>query len=123
VADVVLGAEDVGDTGEDLRLVLADPKKFGQGEVGQGRVAGEIDEALKADLLRQPVALGLGALVAPDERGAEDVARSIEHDATMHLAGEADGLDLAAGEFALGHGSGDGLAGSAPPVVWVLLGP
>src|SRR6185437_902445 len=72
---------------------------------------------------RQPVALGLGALVAPDERGAEDVARSIEHDATMHLAGEADGLDLAAGEFALGHGSGDGLAGSAPPVVWVLLGP
>ncbi len=47
----------------------------------------------------------------------------VEHDAAVHLAGEADGLDLVAGEFALGHGSGDGLAGGAPPVVGVLLGP
>ncbi len=75
VADVVLGAEDVGDAGEDLGLVFADPEEFGQGEVGQGGVAGELDEALEADLFRQPVALGLGALVAPDEGGAEDFAR------------------------------------------------
>ncbi len=37
-ADVVLGAEDVGDVGEDLGLVLADPEQLGEGEVGQGGV-------------------------------------------------------------------------------------
>ena len=42
----------------------------------------------------EPVALGLGALIAPDERGAEDFAVGVEHDAAMHLAGEADGFDL-----------------------------
>ena len=42
----------------------------------------------------EPVALGLGALVAPDERGAEDLAVGVEHDAAVHLAGEADGFDV-----------------------------
>ncbi len=75
VADVVLGAEDVGDAGEDFGLVVADPEELGEGEVGQGGVAGELDEAVEADFLGKPVALGLGALVGPDEGGAEDFAR------------------------------------------------
>ena len=44
-ADVVLGAEDVGDAGEDFRLVVAHPEELGEGEVGQGGIAGELDEA------------------------------------------------------------------------------
>ena len=49
VADVVLGAEDVGDAGEDFGLVLADPEELGEGEVGQRGVGGELDESFAAD--------------------------------------------------------------------------
>jgi hypothetical protein len=97
ITDVVLGAEDVGDAGEDFGLVGADPKQFDEREVGQRRVAGELDEPLAADLRLEPVALRLGALIAPDERGAKDFAGGVEHDAAVHLAGEPDGLDLGAG--------------------------
>ena len=93
-ADVVLGAEDVGDLGEDFGLVLADPEELGEGEVGQRGVGDELDDLFVADRVVEPVGLGLGALVAPDERGAKDAAFGVEHDAAVHLAGEADGFDL-----------------------------
>jgi hypothetical protein len=123
VADVVLGAEDVGDAREDLGLVVADPEELGEGEVGERGVTGELDEALEADLFGEPVTLGLRALVGPDEGRAEDFAGRVEHDAAVHLAGEADGFDLGAGDSGGGYDSGDGLASGAPPVVGVLLGP
>ena len=120
VADVVFGAEDVGDAGEDFRLVVADPEELGEGEVGQGGVGGELDEAGEADFCGEPVALGLGALIGPDEGGAEDLAVGVEHDAAVHLAGEADGFN---GSGVAGDGLGYGLAGGSPPVFGVLLGP
>ena len=57
------------------------------------RIGDELDDSFVADGLVEPVGLGLGALVGPDEGGAEDVAIGVEHDAAVHLAGEADGLD------------------------------
>jgi hypothetical protein len=96
-ADVVLGAEDVRGAGEDLRLVFFDPEELGQREIGQSRVAGELDEAVVADGFGEPVALGLGARVAPDQGRAQDDAVFVEQNGAVHLAGEAD--------------SGDGLVG------------
>ncbi len=98
VAHVVLGAHDVRDFGEHFRLVVADPQQFGQGEVGERGIGGELDELLAADvaaaeLIREPLALRLGADVAPDEGGAQDLAVFVEHDGAVHLAGEADGVD------------------------------
>ncbi len=63
VADVVLGTEDVGDSSRFPAGACA-PRAVGQGEVGQRRIAGEFDETRAADLRLQPVALGLGALIA-----------------------------------------------------------
>jgi len=123
VADVVLGAHDVPDLGEGLRLVGLDPEELGEGEVGQGGVAGELDEPLVADFFGEPVALGLGAGVAPDERGAQDRAALVEHDGAVHLAGEADGGDGLAWFRGGGERSADGLLRGAPPVLGVLLGP
>ena len=74
------------------RLMGAHPEQLGEGEVGQRGVAGQLDQPLAADLCLQPVALGLGALIAPDQRGTQDFALCVEHDAAVHLAGEADGL-------------------------------
>ena len=101
----------------------ADPEQLGQGKVGQRGVAGEFDQALAADLCLQPVALGLGALVAPDERGAQHLAFGVEHDAAMHLAGQADGIESPRRRVRRGHGAGDRLARSSPPVLRLLLGP
>ncbi len=77
--------------------MLTHPEELGEGEVGERGVAGQLDEALEADRLGEPVALRLGALIAPDQRGAEDLPLGIEHDTAVHLAGEAYGLDLGAG--------------------------
>jgi len=123
VADVVFGAEDVGDSGEDFGFVIADPEEFGESEVGERGIAGELDEALEADFFVEPVALRLGSLVAPDEGGAENMAAGVKHDAAVHLASEADGLDFPSGDGGGGHDSGDGFTSGAPPVVGVLLGP
>ena len=123
VADVVLGTHDVGDLREDLRLVLLDPQEFGQREVGQRGIAGEFDEALVANAFGEPVALGLGARVAPDERRAQDRAVFVEHDRAVHLAGEGDGGNGLPGLRRCGQCTANGLLRGAPPVFGVLLGP
>src|ERR1700733_2347666 len=123
VADVVLRAEDVCDLSEDLGLVIANPQQLGQRKVGQRRVAGELDEPLEADLLRQPVALWLRPLIAPDERWTEYFAIGVQHHAAVHLAGQADSLNLGAGKLGGSHGSRNGFARRAPPVLGILLCP
>jgi len=125
-ADVVLGTEHVRDAGKDLGLVVAHPEQLGEREVGQRGIGGELDEFFTAcfaaaELLMQPVALRLRALVAPDERGAQHAAILAEHDGAVHLASEADGINFYAGH--LGERLANGLLRGAPPVVGVLLGP
>ena len=62
---------------------------FVKREVRQSGIACELDEPLVADLLREPVALGLRARVAPDERGPQHRAVFVEA-AAVHLPGQAD---------------------------------
>ena len=61
-------------------------------------------------------ALGPGALVVPEDRRAEHAILCVEADETVHLAGEADSVDVDA------EGSERSLA-RLQPVVGVLLGP
>ncbi len=119
IADVIFGAENVRDAREDFRLVLLDPQQLGQREVGQRGISGQLDEPFAADDLVQPLALRLGAHVAPDERGAEDFAVFIEHDGAMHLAGQADGIDV----HSTGQHFANGLLRGTPPVFRILLSP
>ena len=60
-------------------------------------------------------------MVAPDEGGAEYGAFGIEDDEAVHLSGEGDAFDGAAG--LLGEDAVDGGGGGAPPIVRALLGP
>jgi len=123
VAHIILGAHDVLDLCEDLRLMRLDPEQLGQGEVGQRRVAGQLDQLFIADLLVQPVALRLGARVAPDQRRAQHSAIFVQHHGTVHLAGEAEGGDCLA-RFRRGlDGSANRLLRGPPPVFRVLLRP
>jgi len=67
--------------------------------------------------------LCLGALVAPDKRGANDFVLFIEKNGAVHLAGEADGRDGITGKFGGFERFANGEASGAPPVARILLGP
>ena len=123
IADIILGAEDVRDAGEDFGLMRAHPEQLGEGEVGQRGIAGQLDQPLSAELGFEPVALRLGALVAPEQRGAQHFSRCVEQDAAVHLAGQSHGLDLCAIQFGGSNRARDGLARGAPPVLGLLLRP
>ena len=57
---------------------------------GERPVAGERDQPLEADALLDLGALGPGALVVPEDRGAEHAVALVEADEPVHLAREAD---------------------------------
>ena len=94
VADVVLGQQHVGDARPDLGLVRANPGQLGRREPGQRVVAGDLDEALRADGRADRVALGGRALVVPQDRRPQDLARGVEQHEPVHLPGEPDALDV-----------------------------
>ena len=53
-------------------LVVANPKQFGEREAGEDGIGGPGEDVFPAGGLVDPIDLGLGALVAPDEGGADD---------------------------------------------------
>ncbi len=57
---------------------------------GQRAVAGQLDEPGEADPLLDLGALGRGALVVPQDRGAQHVLLGVEDDEPVHLARQAD---------------------------------
>ena len=65
------------------------------------------------------VALGLRALVVPEDRGSEGAVVRVEGHEAVHLPAQPDALRVAGGRPEVRE---DGLGG-APPVVGVLLGP
>ena len=123
-ADVILGQQNLPAFLVVPRLMLPEPEDFGCSEAGKGGVGDHLDECgASAGLFFDLGALSGGALVVPEERGAEDFAGGIEEDRTVHLAGEADGAD--GGGFSPGfseHGA-SGAGGGLIPLLGTLLGP
>ena len=104
-------------------LVLLHPQEFGEREIGERRIAGKLDNFVEAEELLEMPGLRFGALVAPDERGANDFIALVEQNRAVHLPGKADARD-GIGGFAGGlNGFADGDGCGAPPVPRILLGP
>lgn len=80
-------------------------------------------QAFEADGALELFGLCFRALIAPDERGADDFVVRVEKDGAVHLAGKSDAGDGVASEPGGCDGFADGKSGGAPPVAWVLLGP
>src|SRR5271157_1545529 len=106
-----------------MRLVLTHPEEFCNGKVRERWIAGELDDAVSADLLRQFAALLFCALVAPDQGRTHHLVALIEHDRAVHLTREANAGDLAATEFGLAESFANCHATSPPPVCRMLLCP
>jgi len=122
-ANVVFWKHDRADTMPVVRLVLANPKEFREGEIRKRRVAGELDDAGGSQLLIDFLTLWFGADVAPDERRANDGILVVEHDSAVHLAGESHARDVGATQSRLRERFSDGEAAGTPPVLRILFGP
>ena len=122
-ADIIFWAEDMGDAGENLGLMFADPENFCQREVGKRGIAGELDDVFSAELGVQPVTLGTTAGVAPDQRWPKNLPVGVEQDSTVHLAGQPDGSDVARQTVSDRQDGADGFLGSTPPVFRILFCP
>jgi hypothetical protein len=81
-----------------LRLVLADPQKFGESEICQRGIAGQLDQAIEADGPLEFFGLSFGALIAPNQRGTNDFVVFVKEDGPVHLAGESNGGDGLCGD-------------------------
>ena len=68
-------------------------------------------------------ALGGGAAVVPQDRGAQGAVGGVEQDGAVHLAGQADRGGSREGFRGGLAQRGDGLIGGGPPQVGVLFGP
>ena len=123
VAHIVLGQQDVGALGVQLRLMLADPQNLRGGKARQGRVGGDLNQPLLAHPLGDLLALGGGALVTPDDGPPQHLALLVQHHQAVHLAGNAHALDVPGVHAAFLKNRPKGLAGGVPPVQRLLLGP
>src|SRR5690242_14178456 len=93
-AHVVLWQQHAAKALPDIGFVISYPKQFGEREVCQCWVAGELNDPGLPQLRVQPIALRLRSLIAPDERRPQYLIVLIEQNGTVHLAGEAGALDF-----------------------------
>ena len=106
-----------------LRFVFADPEKSGECEIGEGRIAGELNDAGEAkDFFKFP-RLSFSALITPNDGRANDVARGVQQNRAVHLTGEADTRHVLGRCVCLLHRFFNRCATGAPPIEWVLFGP
>ncbi len=123
VPHVVLREQHVRHPGVAVRLLVAEPQHLGCLEPGERGVARDLDEPVGADPLGDLLALPFGALIVPEQRRTDHLARGVEEDRAVHLPREPDPDDgLPRGPTVRRHAA-QHLDRGVPPCVGVLLGP
>src|SRR5579875_931974 len=125
-ANVIFGQEHEPRLRVYLRLVIAYPQQLWRGEAGQRRITDILDKLARADLLGDPAALCVAALVGPDDTGTQNAILAIQQHNTVHLAGEAHPAHIRSvhAEASRRHQArANGRRGRLPPVVGILLRP
>jgi hypothetical protein len=123
VADVVLRQQHALDPRERVRLLVAEPQDLRRLEPGERGVAGDLDQPALADGFRDGLALPRGALVVPQQRRPDHVARGIQEYRAVHLAGQPDARHGLAGSLDLPCDRREHLPNTVPPAGGILLGP
>src|SRR6266699_5583490 len=85
VADIVFGENNRAGASEDLRFVIAYPKRFGSRETRECRIAHIRNEALCSDTFRHPATLCFAALIGPDDARTQDLVLLVKKDNSTHL--------------------------------------
>jgi len=113
--DVVLGQQHVGDPPPRFRFVIPNPDQLRRGQPGQRVVARDLDQPAGADGVPDPVALGARPLVVPQDRRSDDLARPVQDNRAVHLAGQADRGNRIGGRADRGEGCLHGDLRGVPP--------
>ncbi len=121
VAEVVLRQHDLSDPAEALRLMLLQPEQLGGGEAREGNVGGAGGKFIFTDGLIQVVGFRLGAAVVPENGRADHLILIVQDHQTVHLAAEAEPLDLLLRDTRTEPGDAPPKGGE--PVLRILLGP
>jgi hypothetical protein len=82
-----------------------------------------LDETTGAEEAGKFFDLRRGALIAPDEGGADDFIAGIEQDRAVHLPGKSDAGDFIAAASASVESAANGQAAGPPPVARILFRP
>ena len=106
-----------------LRFVLANPKEFGEREIGKGCIAGEVNETICPKQVPQFPDLGLCSLIAPDQRRSNNLIASIEQHGTMHLTGKSNTGNFFCSSAAAREGAPHSRRRGAPPIQRILFCP
>ncbi|GAA4945772.1 hypothetical protein GCM10023238_10130 [Streptomyces heliomycini] len=118
--------EDVARLGALLEAVdvVEQPAGLGTGEVGGQGEAGLAAEAVLTDVAAELAAEGVGAGVLPDDGVVDRLTGvPVPQHGGLALVGDADGLDVVAGDAGLLDGSGDDLLDVGPDLGGVVLDP
>lgn len=104
--------------------VVQQPAGLRTGEVRGQRQAGLAAEAVLADVAAELTAEGVGAGVLPDDGVVDGLTRVlVPEQRGLALVGDADGLDVLAGDAGLLDGPGDDLLDVRPDLGGVVLDP
>ena len=104
--------------------VVEQPAGLGTGEVGGQRQARLAAEAVLADVAAELLAEGVGAGVLPDDGVVDGLTGVlVPQQRRLALVGDADGLDVVAGDAGLRDGPGDDLLDVGPDLGGVVLDP
>src|SRR4051812_8165356 len=120
-ADVVFRQQYPAKALPEFRLVIADPEKLGKSEIGERRIARQLNDLPFAQLGIQPVALRLRSLIAPDECRAKDLVFLVQQNGSMHLARQPGTDDVCVGDTR--QRRTNCRPGRFPPVMRILLSP
>ena len=123
IAHIVLRQENVTALGVHFRLVIAHPQQLRQREASQRGICRNRNQLIAADNFVNLVALRRRALVAPDNRRAQDVPCFIQHDQTVHLTADAHRNDVLLIHTGLRQHAADGVHRRMIPVLRLLLRP
>jgi hypothetical protein len=106
-----------------LRLVVAHPQQLGKREAGQHGIRREGQDVVPPHGLVDPIHLALAALIAPDQRGADDVVVLVQDYQPVHLARQPQACDVGRLDLRFRDDGPNGLLGRVPPVLRALFGP
>ena len=121
--NVILGQQNMPYMFEILRLMIAHPQQFRQRKSSQHWIGGMFDHLRGAQKLIDPIHLRLAALVAPDQRWADDFVIAIENHQPVHLPRKSDAPDLIAVDSGGSQRTANRFECRVGPVLRALLGP
>ena len=104
----------------DIHAIL---QQLGKREVGERGIGSQLHQALRPDGLVEITALSRRALIAPDERRAQDFMVPIQQHRSVHLAAKADAGNLRRRDLRIPKQFSHSALAGLPPVVRILLCP